>query len=362
MTAAAERLQPGLYHGAGRRPPPAYRLLLVNVRAGTPPAAAQDALHRVLASLDGTLAEAPDLYEGTEALVGYGRRLFAHEARLTDVPRPHHLAFLDQRVAAFPSLPWAREPPSNRAEADIALQLTGPNDAAVGCAAVEVADRIAADELPLDPVGLFSGFARPDGRGWLGFHDGVSNLPSEQRPEAVTAMGEPAWMAGGTYMTFLRLRIDLRRWRALPLEHQEKLVGRSRDSGRPLDALGGEEAFRDPPETTSRELELSHVHRANQSRASPAAPAALRIYRQGYDFLDAIAPDGPELGLNFISFQADLATVQHLLHLPGWLGDVNFGGPPGSPSFITLADGGFYAVPPRAEPFPGACLFTKGSR
>ncbi len=53
-----------------------------------------------------------------------------------------------------------------------------------------------------------------------------------------------------------------------------------------------------------------------------------------------------------------------MLGLSGWLGDVNFGGPsdpavvdPPSPSLLSLRAGGFYAVPPRAKPFPGATLF-----
>ena len=97
------------------------------------------------------------------------------------------------------------------------------------------------------------------------------------------------------------------------------------------------------------------MHRANQNRGSSDSPAALRIYRQGYDFIDAIGPDGPEVGLNFVSFQSDLQTIAHLMHLPGWLGDANFGD--GAPPFVTLLAGGFYAVPPRARPFPGANLF-----
>jgi hypothetical protein len=108
------------------------------------------------------------------------------------------------------------------------------------------------------------------------------------------------------------------------------------------------------------------VHRANQSRASPQAPAAHRIFRQGYDFLEDVGPDGPRLGLNFVSFQRDLGALQHLLHLPGWLGDVNFGGRadagPGEPpalGFVSLAGGGLYAVAPRARPFPGAALFER---
>lgn len=89
------------------------------------------------------------------------------------------------------------------------------------------------------------------------------------------------------------------------------------------------------------------------------------MFRQGYEFLDGLGPDGPSLGLTFVSFQRDLSTVQHLLHLPGWLGDVNFGGRggrgPGEPpaiAFVSLVAGGLYAVPPRAGPFPGADVFS----
>ena len=122
--------------------------------------------------------------------------------------------------------------------------------------------------------------------------------------------------------------------------------------------------YDDPPQTTDPLIEASHTHRANQNRSSPHASAGLRIFRQGYDFLESIEGDGPRLGLNFVSFQSDLAMLQHLLHLPGWLGDANFGGPidpkpgePPSPQLISLLAGGFYACPPRGEPFAGVELF-----
>ena len=175
-------------------------------------------------------------------------------------------------------------------------------------------------------------------------------------------------MGGGTYMAFLRLRVELRVWRALDRGDQELVVGRDKLTGSPLVAVRRDARGRarpvaapplprrptdaqlaerlDPPQTGDPLLEASHVHRANQNRASPDAPGALRIFRQGYDFLDAIGPDGPELGLNFVSFQSDLQTLQHVMHLPGWLADVNFGGPaaarpgdPPSPSLIGLRRG-----------------------
>lgn len=191
-------------------------------------------------------------------------------------------------------------------------------------------------------------------------------------------------MAGGTYLAFLRLGIDLTAWRSFPRSQQELLVGRDKLTGAPLTgarrtpdgrvepiaapspaeigaALGPEHI--DPPQVTDPLIEASHVHRANQNRASASTAGGLRMFRQGYDFLDDLGPDGPSLGLTFISFQRDLAVIQHLLHLSGWLGDVNFGGrahrepgEPGPPAFVTLRDGGLYAVPSKAEPFPGVAL------
>ncbi len=88
------------------------------------------------------------------------------------------------------------------------------------------------------------------------------------------------------------------------------------------------------------------------------------MFRQGYDALDGVGPEGPRAALNFVSFQGDLQVLQHVLHVPNWLGDVAFGGPadpapgePAEPRFLELRAGGLYAVPPRADPFPGAAVF-----
>jgi deferrochelatase/peroxidase EfeB len=388
--AVSRRIQEGVFFRRGERPPPCWRLLLLDVADGAEPAEARAAIGAVLnmlaalrrgnvRELRGQPADGVDATKDTfrelAALIGYGRSLFDAAPPLARSPRPEFLAHLPSRGDAFPAIPWVEgERPS--AEADLAFQLTGTTAAAVNRAAVEVWKLIEDEELPLAPVGSFDGFGRPDGRGWLEFHDGVSNMESSQRIRAIAAGPDPDWMAGGTYMAFLRLRVDMRVWRALDRGDQELVVGRDKLSGDPLvavrrDARGrarpvaAPEERRDPPQTGDPLLESSHVHRANQNRASPDSPAALRMFRQGYDFLDAIGPDGPELGMNFVSFQSDLQTLQHVMHLPGWLADANFGGPaapapgdPPSPGLISLLAGGCYAVPPRSRPFPGAGLFA----
>jgi len=393
----AHRLQPGIAFAAGRRPPPCWRLLLLDATPGARPRTVSRALERVMRTLNSVrhgevrdLAGQPaehqrataDQFAGLEVLLGFGPRLFDpeyHAPALTRARRPDFLAYLPE-TPGLGALPWSRGAPSG--EADVAVQLTGEHEAGVNVAAVEVWKLITDDALPLAVSASFTGFGRPDGRGWLDFHDGVSNLEADQRLTAMEAAPDPDWMSGGTYLAFLRLGIDLSTWRARDRDEQELLVGRDKLSGtaiiatrrgddgtvvpvaaRPDTALDIDRI--DPPQTTDPILEASHIHRANQNRASPSAPGGWRMFRQGYDFLDSIGPHGPDAGLNFVSFQRDLSVLQQVLHLPGWLGEVNFGGPanpgpgdPADPGFVTLRAGGFYAVPPLAEPFPGAALFA----
>ncbi len=393
-------LQPGIAYQPGKRPSACYRLLLLDAAEGADRAAVRDGLEAVddmLRQLRGgevreLRGRPPDdadagakVFEGLEHLFGYGRRLFdpdAHPTRLTDAPRPAHLSRLPPD-GPFPSLRWEGGPGHvNRGEADIALQLTAERQAGVNCAAVEVWKLLHDEHIPLRPVASFEGFSRADGRGWLEFHDGVSNILSSQRQAALEAPADPPWIEGGTYMAFLRIVVDLATWRTLSRARQELVVGRDKLTGAALVGTRREASgevvpiaaehvegapdprqkseFIDPPQTTDAVVEASHVHRANQLRGSPSAAAALRIFRQGYEFLDDIDGD-PRLGLNFVSFQRDLGILQHLLHLPGWLGDVNFGGSSDgsgeATTILRVAAGGFYAVPPVEQPFPGASLF-----
>lgn len=386
-----DRIQPGIAFRSGERPSPCWRLLLLNADPGATPTALHGclaAVHELLAALARgevrELAGQPTSqaeqtarqFEGLQHLVAFGRRLF--DSGVITATRPEHLSYLPAD-GPFPALRWedgAAE--RNRAEADVAVQLTGPSQAAVNCAAVEVWKLFHDTGAPLRATASFDGFGRLDGRGWLEFHDGVSNMHSSQRRFALEAPPDPAWMAGGTYMAILRIVTDLAVWKRLTRMEQEVVVGRDKLTGAGLLRTQRDEAGRlvpvpasvpeddaedrsvadhiDPPQTTDPLVEASHVHRANQLRSSPWATAALRMFRQGYEFLEDI--DGsPRLGLNFVSFQRDLSVLHHVLHLPGWLGDVDFGGN-NSLRLLTVSDGGLYAVPPIEEPFPGASIFV----
>jgi deferrochelatase/peroxidase EfeB len=385
-----DRLQRGIYHRSGEKAPPVYRLLLVNAREGVPAADISAGLAEIWAMLmdlrEGRVRELggqPDphlsatraQFSSLDALISYGRRLFdaaLHDPRLSTPERPPYLVYLDP-VSPFPSMSWSPQP--MHGECDIALQLTANSVAAVNCAAVEVWKLISDRDLPFEVVVSYEGFGRLDGRGWLEFHDGVSNMDSASRRLALTAGGEAGWMEGGTYMVFLRIRVSLGAWRSLDRNEQEVAVGRDKLTGAALESIRQDTSgefipvarrftdtaddraqWRDPPQQADRHLERSHIHRANQSRASPGASGSFRIFRQGYEFLEEIGPTGPKLGLNFISFQRDLRVFQHVMNLPGWLSDATFGGAAPS-TMLSLEAGGLYAVPAVAEPFPGVDLF-----
>jgi Dyp-type peroxidase family len=397
-------LQEGIFFRPGERPPPCYRLALVNVRAGTPRDTAAGAVERLwgmlrelersgaVRDLQGRPEEPPaPVPSGTfTSLIGFGASLFDpdRETPLTDRERPPRLYSLRSLREPFATIPWLTDAADNRGEADIALQFVGLSEVAVARPVVEAWKLIVDEDLPLEVIASFGGLQRDDRRSWVDFHDGVSNLRSSQRLVAIEAGDEPAWMARGTYMALLRLAVDLPAWRRLTREQQEAVVGRDKLSGNPLERVevsdgalrpvlmpgcsASEDAtpeersrFKDPPDVHDEIVGSAHIHRSNQNRGAPDTPANQRIYRQGYEFFDSIGPEGPVLGLNFVSFQRELDRLLKILETSGWLGDVNFGGrdsasapEPDPIVLMRLLAGGFYAVPPRAEPFPGAELFA----
>jgi deferrochelatase/peroxidase EfeB len=403
----ADRLQDGIYFRKGERPGRCYRLMLLNVLPATRPSDARDgiaALWRMLQDLRRGIVR--DLQPGRDGdpailvpdgalscLLGFGWRLFEAESHLPRLvaaeSKPIELVRLRAESPATPfrHLTWAADPDRWTGTADLAIQLIAESELAVERAIVETAKLIADDRLPLEMVRFFNGFQRDDGRSWLDFHDGLNNMESSQRRGAIEAVvGDPPWMQGGTYMAVLRTAVDLPVWRRLSRTQQEILVGREKLTGCPLERVARDADnrltpisvagcpvtadpsshpdYRDPPRFGDPLVQASHIHRANLNRGAPDTDANNRIFRQGYEFLESL-PDGRlRLGLHFVSFQRRLARLNAILRSEHWLGDVNFGGPAqsgaGDPAplvLLSLLAGGNFAVPPKADPFPGAEIF-----
>jgi len=391
------RLQAGIYFQSQDAPEPSYRLLLLDVKADTNAGEARAAIASLWAMLnelrirdlapdvrpDPPSSDPPPRSEGKlTCLIGFGARLFD---RYPAMPRPEELRRLDDKP--FRKIRWMVEEDRQPGEADIALQFIGRTELAVNRAVVEAWMLIAEQSLPLEIVTFHAGFNREDRRSWIGFHDGISNIESSQRAAVITvASQEPAWMEGGTYMAFLRVAIDLERWRRLPREHQELIVGRDKITGDPITGLSTTRASGCPmwgdhrfernqinpriPPALEPVLRASHMYRANPNRDGDGRGNIRdednRIFRQGYEFAEPLQGGRLRVGMNFVSFQRNLSRLTDMLMLDGWLGNVNFGGfsdqrkdSPPPITLLQLVAGGFYAVPPRegSDSFPGGIIF-----
>lgn len=242
------------------------------------------------------------------------------------------------------------------------------------------------EQSPLYVAGHYEGFQRDDNRSWIDFHDGVSNLRSGVERENAITIKDGAY-EGGTYLCYLRLLVNLPLWRALPRHDQEVIVGRDKLTGCPLTDNNpdgspvreagcpfagsltvidpGNDDFHEPPLTGIPLLRQSHVQRANlQHSQNTADPQSLRIFRQGYEFLESSVGNPPfRLGLNFVSFQDTPRRIIRLLTREGWLGNTNFGGvilgERGAIELLSVNAAGIYLVPPSlpGQAFPGEEIF-----
>jgi deferrochelatase/peroxidase EfeB len=404
-------LQEGIYHASGARPGRAFVVFFLQAAPGADAATVGDALQRLWTVWRGLARGAVDDLPGhpvpadaLTVLVGYGQKAFALPGARRTVPAalpggsfrsPQPMG--GGRVVVGSGLSYSPEVRQNPATEEIAVQVIAETQLAVNRVVVETW-KVAHDTTdpatgvaPLALTAFYQGFQRDDARSWIDFHDGVSNLRSEERAGVITIKPtgdhEEDWLTGGTYLAFLRLSVDLARWRGIDRTAQELLVGRDKLTGAPLTAVDpdgpvtvagcpvagtrevvepGNEAFREPPDVTDPVVRRSHVHRANR-HVRPATDAnSLRIFRQGYEFLEPHgAAPGFRAGLNFVSFQDTPNRVVRMLRQPGWLGGTNFGGDPdtdpaAAAPLLSVQAGGTYVVPPvdSAEAFPGAGIFS----
>jgi porphyrinogen peroxidase len=98
--------------------------------------------------------------------------------------------------------------------------------------ATEVMDRLRGAVTVQDEV---HGFKYFDMRDLLGFVDGTENPVGPAASDVVLIGDEDATFAGGSYVIVQKYVHDLRAWNALPVEAQERVIGRSKLSDIELD-------------------------------------------------------------------------------------------------------------------------------
>lgn len=155
-------------------------------------------------------------------------------------------------------------------------------------------------------------------RNLMGFKDGTMN-PSPRDAATMDAhvwagAEGPAWMQGGSYLVFRRIRIALQHWDQMKLAFQERTFGRHKLSGAPL---GGTNEFQ-PLDLKATDKDGNPVipATAHARLGAPQENGGAQILRRAYSYSDGasfVAERWPpwkqameyDAGLMFVAYQKD---------------------------------------------------------
>ncbi|SEK68917.1 iron uptake transporter deferrochelatase/peroxidase subunit [Streptacidiphilus jiangxiensis] len=240
---------------------------------------------------------------------GFGAPVFAKAGLTAQQP---------DRLAPLPAFPEDRLDRA-RSDGDLWVQVCA-DDPLVAFHAMRTLQRLAAGQAA--PRWQMTGFSRAPGatarpmtgRNLMGQIDGTNNpkpsdadFASRVFVPAAPASGQPAWMAGGSYAVFRRIRMLLDTWDLQSREVQERTIGRRKGDGAPLS--GGTETTPVDLAKQNPDGSLAVPGDAHVRVAAPASNQGAAMLRRGYSYHDGLRPDGsPDAGLLFVCFQADPLT------------------------------------------------------
>jgi dye decolorizing peroxidase len=260
-------------------------------------------------------------------------------------------AAVPDQLQALPAFPRDRLD-ERRSDGDIGVLLTA-GDAIVLAHALRTLSRTARGTAVVR--WQMSGFNAADGvtvergataRNLMGQLDGTGNpRPGDPGFDArvfVGPDGGPAWMRGGSYLVFRRIRMLLDSWDTLTRERQEQVIGRRKDTGAPLS--GGTEFTPLDLDKQNASGGLAIGPGAHVRQASPLSNSGATILRKGFSYFDGYRPDGePDAGLLFLAFQSDprdgFTRIQQRLALADELS-----------RFLVHESSALFAVPPGSGP------------
>ena len=289
----------------------------------------------------------------------------------------------------------------------VMLQFIGDNEFVTRRAVVELWKllstlRNSRNEYTMFISGIYTGFQRNDNRSWLGFHDGISNLATKDRLDAIAIKvnqlkPEDMWIAKGTYLGFMRIEINFDEWEKIDREAQEFIIGRDKTTGCPIIDIDkyerpikdghcpimgntiiqkGNETIRgaypvlrqqylSQRNSVPNKLQYSHVARAKVlTHTKDGSAPQYRIFRQGFDYFEPVNYfPGFRIGLNFVSFQNTPSTLFTILKEGFSRDNIETNFKPLEDYFFVRA-AGVFLIPPVSndELFPGDILFRDRSK
>jgi deferrochelatase/peroxidase EfeB len=159
-------------------------------------------------------------------------------------------------------------------------------------------------------------------RDLLGFNDGIVNPRTSELQKQWVWVGDegPDWMRNGSYQMFQRMQMDLRHWDQMPVNFQEKAIGRHKYSSAPL----GEKSQYQPDghltpmdfKAKNADGELVIPFNAHARLGSPDENQGVHILRRSYNYCHGVSYEAERWppwhqgmfydgGLDFISYQQD---------------------------------------------------------
>jgi deferrochelatase/peroxidase EfeB len=212
----------------------------------------------------------------------------------------------------FPDLAWMH--------GDLMLQLCANNPDAIHHAIRDIAKHTRGAMQVRWKTQGYNSPPRPSGasRNLLGFKDGTANPSNADAKNLIWVddAAEPAWAHGGSYQVVRLIRMLVEFWDRVSINEQEKMFGRRRDSGAPLD---GNTETDNPDYAADPHGDVipmtSHIRLAN-----PRTPETddQRIVRRSYNYdLGADTNGNMQAGHIFVAYQQDLhrqfETIQNRL-------------------------------------------------
>ncbi|WP_442806534.1 iron uptake transporter deferrochelatase/peroxidase subunit [Streptomyces sp. NBC_01022] len=205
---------------------------------------------------------------------------------------------------------------TGRSNGDLWVQI-GADDALVAFHALRAVQKEAASTATVR--WQMDGFNRTPGatakpmtaRNLMGQIDGTGNpKPADSDFDQrvfVAAGAEDAaydWLVGGSYAVVRRIRMLLDDWEKLPVERQERVIGRRKADGAPLS--GGTETTEMDLDKAGPDGKLLIPDNAHARISSPERNSGAAMLRRPFSYHDGISSDGtPDAGLLFICWQAD---------------------------------------------------------